>query len=346
MSVIHCISTDNRDLEYGPSRPNQAHEGSSGEDLSLESSTKGNANKEEVSDEALNPADAERGRKGSRAPEREEPFGDEEHSDVKYRTMAWWWVSFGRLRTDEPRIDYIMIAETISLGILSLPSALATIGLVPGIILIIGLGMAATYTGYVIGQFKACYPHVHNMADAGEVLLGATGREIFGIAQITFLIFIMASHVLTFAIMLNVLSNHGACTIIFAVAGMVISILFTLPRTLKNISYFSVASFISISAAVLITMFGVAIWKPGDGAVKATNNTSLYKGFLAVTNIVFAYAAGHVAFFSFISEMKTPSDYPKALVTLQFADTTLYVIAAVVIYRLSFPGSLMVILPL
>jgi amino acid permease len=53
-----------------------------------------------------------------------------------------------------------MIAETISLGILSLPSVLATVGLVPGFLLILGLGVIATYTGYVIGQFKERYPWV------------------------------------------------------------------------------------------------------------------------------------------------------------------------------------------
>jgi amino acid permease len=53
-----------------------------------------------------------------------------------------------------------MIAETISLGILSLPSVLATVGLVPGFLLIFGLGVIATYSGYVIGQFKERYPWV------------------------------------------------------------------------------------------------------------------------------------------------------------------------------------------
>lgn len=67
-----------------------------------------------------------------------------------------------------------------------------------GVILIAGLGCLATYTGFVIGQFKLRYPHVHNMADAGEVMLGAVGREIFGVAQLLFLIFIMASHILAF----------------------------------------------------------------------------------------------------------------------------------------------------
>lgn len=45
----------------------------------------------------------------------------------------------------------IMIAETISLGVLSLPSVLAEVGMVGGAILIIGLGAVATYSGYVIG---------------------------------------------------------------------------------------------------------------------------------------------------------------------------------------------------
>jgi amino acid permease len=54
----------------------------------------------------------------------------------------------------------LMVAETISLGILSLPAAIAGIGLVPGLILLIGLGLLATYTGYVIGQFKWRYPHI------------------------------------------------------------------------------------------------------------------------------------------------------------------------------------------
>ena len=43
--------------------------------------------------------------------------------------------------------------------------------------------------------------------------------------------------------------------------------------------------------------------------------------------------AGHVAFFGFISEMKTPHDYPKTMYLLQSIDTTMYLVAAVVIYR-------------
>lgn len=42
-------------------------------------------------------------------------------------------------------------------------------------------------------------------------------------------------------------------------------------------------------AAVLITMIAIGIQRPGKGEVDTTVDTNLYKGFLAVTNIVFAY---------------------------------------------------------
>ncbi|KAL8733317.1 MAG: hypothetical protein Q9166_002141 [cf. Caloplaca sp. 2 TL-2023] len=250
----------------------------------------------------------------------DDPFGDEENADIKYKTMAWW------------QAGMIMIAETISLGILSLPSVLAEIGMVGGIILILGLGVVATYTGYVLGQFKLAYPGVHNMADAGEVMLGPIGREIFGAAQMLFIVFLMGSHILTFTIMMNTITGHASCSIVFGIVGLAVSLICTLPRTLHKVSHMAIASFISIIAAVLITMIGVGIEKPGHNKVDPTVVTPFSKAFLATTNIVFAYA-GHVAFFSFISEMKEPETYMKALYLLQGSDVSMYLIAAVVTYR-------------
>ncbi|KAK2744140.1 hypothetical protein FQN57_004400 [Myotisia sp. PD_48] len=287
--------------------------------------------------------DEEKHEKTSAAPyaDRGDPFGDEKNAEVKYKTLNWW------------QCGMIMIAETVSLGILSLPSAMAALGIVPAVIIIIGLGIMATYTGYVLGQFKTAYPHVHNMADAGEVLFGRVGREILGGAQLVFLVFVMGSHVLTFAVMMNTLTENGACSIIFSVVGMVVSLILALPRTMKNVSWMSVSSFISIVAAVFVTMIGVGIEHPGR-EVEAIVKTDLYRAFLAVTNIVFAYGrptlyfhiknifgpnktnlsiAGHVAFFGFMSELRDPKDYTKALYLLQSVNTVFYTVTAVVIYR-------------
>ncbi|PYH85575.1 amino acid transporter [Aspergillus uvarum CBS 121591] len=262
-------------------------------------------------------------RKGS--PIYQDTFGDEEYAEVKYKVLSWWQCGF------------LMVAETVSLGILSLPAVVGVLGLVPAIILLLGLGLLATYTGYTIGQFRWAYPHIQNMADAGEVLFGSFGREFFGTGQLLLVVFIMASHILTFTVAMNTITEHGTCTIVFGVVGVVISFFLALPRTSANVSYLSVASFISVFSAVMIVMIAVGIQRPYKGALEVTVDTSLYKAFLAVCNIVFSFS-GHVAFFGFMSELKDPRDYPKSLCLLQGIDTVLYIVTAVVIYVFAGPN--------
>lgn len=55
-------------------------------------------------------------------------FGDEENAAIRYQTMSW------------PMVAILMIGEIVSNGMLSLPSAIAAVGLVPGVLLIIFLG--------------------------------------------------------------------------------------------------------------------------------------------------------------------------------------------------------------
>ena len=101
----------------------------------------------------------------------------------------------------------LMVAETISLGILALPAALSTLGMVAGVLLLLLLGAMASYAGLVIGQFKLAHPSIHSMADAGDILFGRVGKEVLEVGQVVFLITIMASHVVTFGIMVRVTAH-------------------------------------------------------------------------------------------------------------------------------------------
>ena len=254
-----------------------------------------------------------------------DPMTSRIEGGVEYKSMVWW------------QAGMVMVAETISLGILSLPRAMADLGIVLGLILLMVLGAMASYTGFVIGQFKMRHPHIHSFACAGEILFGKYGRWLLGWGQFAFYVFIMGSHILTFSIMMNAITDHAACTIVWMVIGTIMSLVFTLPRTLKNLSYYSVASFVSIIGAVMITMIGVSITQPGkiDGVLVVRywprEGLGFHDGFNAVSNMVFAYA-GHVAFFTFISELKDPREFPKALTFLQCSDISMYIITAVVVY--------------
>jgi hypothetical protein len=209
---------------------------------------------------------------------------------------------------------------------------MAILGLVLGVILIIGLGLLATYTGYNIGLFRERYPHIQNLGDAREILLGKFGRELFGTGLFLFCLFIMGSHILTFRIMMNTVTNHATCSILFGIIGMVISIVLSLPRMMKGMIWMSFVSFLSILTAVMITMISVGIESPSPGTIiKATTATTLYTAFQAVSNIVFAYCA-HVAFFGLIAELETQQDFKKSLFMLQGFEICLYLTVAIVVY--------------
>lgn len=196
-----------------------------------------------------------------------------------------------------------MVAETISLGILSLPAAVSHLGLGPAIAILLGMGILASYTGFVIGQFKGRFPHITSMADAGEILMGRFGKELVGGGQMLFLVFLMASHILTFTVELNVLTDHGTCSIAFGIVGMVLSCALSLPRTLEKMSWLSLVcmfdypvlfsanslpAFTSIVAAVVITMVAVGVQDSGTPP-KAVVDTNLVSGFTSAANIILSY---------------------------------------------------------
>ncbi|KAJ5935333.1 hypothetical protein N7466_004880 [Penicillium verhagenii] len=249
-----------------------------------------------------------------------EPFGNEETAEVKYRTMKWW------------HCGMLMIAENVSVGILSLPSAVATLGMGPAAVMIIFISALSWYTGYEIGQFKLRHPHIHSMGDAGELLMGRFGRELLGIGQLLLLIFLMASNILTFNILMNVLTNHGTCTLVFGVVGLIICFLGALPRTMDKVYVMSVVSFLSVFVATVVTMVAAGVESKGHIKIHATTDVSFQEGFLAVTNIIFAYLA-HVAYFGFMSETEDPRTFNKSLAMLQIIDTILYLVSALLIYR-------------
>ncbi|KAJ3545403.1 hypothetical protein NM208_g2516 [Fusarium decemcellulare] len=244
---------------------------------------------------------------------------------IDYKTLTWWQGSI------------VLIAETVSLGILSLPSVLARVGLVPGIVLILFMGALSTYSGLVLAEFLKLYPEVKNFGDAVEVVgksigMGRVFQEIFGWAQVTFQVFIMGSHLLAWTICMNTLTDSSTCTLVWAVVGLAVFWACNLPRTLKYTSYMSIASCMSITTAVLVTVGDVAAERPiGTGSIEIARELGFTGAFLSVSNIALAFSS-HSCFFSVISEFKKPEDWPKALALLQIVDITLYLLAAIVIY--------------
>ncbi|KAL8892851.1 MAG: hypothetical protein Q9215_000215 [Flavoplaca cf. flavocitrina] len=248
-------------------------------------------------------------------------FGREEDHQIQYKTLSW------------PLVAVLMIAEIVSNGMLSLPSSLAVVGLVPGLVLIIFLGMFALFTSWLLIQFKLRHPEVHNMGDAGYILAGPIGREVLAFGTIVFAVFATGGQLLAGQIALGVLSSNKLCLMLYTGIFAIPTLLFAMPRTLDRLGWLSVVSVVCIVIASVVGMIGAGLY-PSDGwqdRYSVAAETDFVTAFISITNPVFAYA-GHFMFFILISEMRRPNDAMKAAYTLQISATTFYCLFAAITY--------------
>lgn len=74
-----------------------------------------------------------------------------------------------------------MMKTQFGLGVLSIPLVLDSLGMIPGIICVCVIAAVTTWSNYVIGTFKLKHPEVYAIDDAGQLMFGRVGREVFGI---------------------------------------------------------------------------------------------------------------------------------------------------------------------
>ncbi|KAF2110913.1 transmembrane amino acid transporter protein-domain-containing protein [Lophiotrema nucula] len=238
------------------------------------------------------------------------------------------------------RLTICLIVEAIALGSLSVPSAFATVGMVAGVILCVGLGLIAIYTSYVVGQVKLRYPHVAHYADAVRLIWGRFGYELTGAMFALFLILLVGSHALTGTIaFINIANNYATCALVWGVVSAVLLLLLSLPPTFADFAWLGYIDFVSIIAAILITIIATGVQAHNaPGGLSAVNwsawpppETTFYQAFLSTTNIIFAYSFA-VCQFSFMSEMHTPADFPKSIWALGLIEMFIYTVTGALIY--------------
>lgn len=130
-----------------------------------------------------------------------------------------------------------------------LADVLETIGLIPGLLVILVIAAITTWSDYVIGTFKLNHRNVHSVADVGQLFFGPVGRECFGAIYWLYMTCIAGSGMLGISIALNSVSNHGACTVVFVVVAAIATFLFSVIQTLDKLSFLGWIGLVSIMAA-------------------------------------------------------------------------------------------------
>jgi amino acid permease len=189
-----------------------------------------------------------------------------------------------------------MIAEIVSNGMLSLPSSLAVVGIVPGLIIIVFLGVFATYTSWLLVKFKMRHPEVHNMGDAGYILFGPIGREVLAFGTVVFAVFATGGQLLAGQLALSSLSNGKLCLMLYTGIFAIPTLICSFPRTLDGLSWISIPSVLSITIAGIVGMIGAGVVPAAGRTVSVTVPSTFFEAFISITNPVFAYA-GHFMFF-------------------------------------------------
>lgn len=237
------------------------------------------------------------------------------------------------------RLTVILIVEAIALGSLSIPSAFASLGMVAGVILCVGIGLIAIYTSYVVGQVKLLYPHISHYADAGQMLMGRFGYELVGAMFALELIFLVGSHSLTGGIALGNITNNATCSIAFTAVSAVILFILAIPPSFTEVAILGYIDFVSIILAIGITIIGTGIQQTHAAGGLAASTWSAWpkegltfvEAFVALGNIVFAYSFA-VCQFSFMDEMHTPQDYVKSVWALGIIEIIIYTVTGALVY--------------
>ncbi|WZH43030.1 transmembrane amino acid transporter protein-domain-containing protein [Fusarium acuminatum] len=107
---------------------------------------------------------------------------------------------FGKITNDGPNYRNVgwvgtaglMMKTQLGLGILSIPSVFDTLGMIPGLICLCVVAAITTWSDYQVGNFKLRHREVYGIDDAGGLMFGRAGREIFGFAFGLFIILTVA----------------------------------------------------------------------------------------------------------------------------------------------------------
>ncbi|KAK5193929.1 hypothetical protein LTR92_006269 [Exophiala xenobiotica] len=253
----------------------------------------------------------------------------EDHThEIKLRTMSW------------QKAAWLLCGDQVCLAIMAQTWSLSVLGWVPGIITMVAAGILFWITSITMHKFIMKYPQIRDICDFGYYAFGKSriAYEWTGFMLLANNIMLIGFHVLTGAKILNTLSDHSQCTVVFSIIVMLMGIVMSAPRTLNHVSFMSMFSAACMALAILLFLIFAGIEDaplygyygnyPTDGPVRTyafpVPGTTWVGCMNAVLNITFLWVP-QILFPTFISEMERPQDFPKALAVLAGISAFLFI---------------------
>ncbi|KAL5118341.1 hypothetical protein ACEQ8H_003690 [Pleosporales sp. CAS-2024a] len=235
----------------------------------------------------------------------------------------------------------IFLKVIFATGVLTIPSAMYTLGAFPGAINVLGWQGLNTWCALIQGQFRNNHPGCHSIADMGQLVGGRIVKEITGILFLAAFIIVAASGMVGVSTALNALSNHSLCTNYFSIIAAIMVGTCASVRKFEKIAWITWAGFASVFIAVFIVVVGVTTRDrpaaapqtgPYDFGYHVIGHPTFAAGITAAS-VIFCSGAGTSAFLPVMSEMRNPRDYSKAVNWCMGIVTAAYLSFSLVVYR-------------
>ncbi|KAF1346979.1 putative amino acid transporter [Delphinella strobiligena] len=262
---------------------------------------------------------------------------NEDHGhEIKLRTMSW------------QKAAWLLAGDQVCLAIMAQSWSLSVLGWVPGIITMVVSGILFWITSITMHKFIMKHPQIKDICDFGYYAFGKS-KLAYGFTGFMLLannILLIGFHVLTGAKVLNTLSDHSQCTVVFSIIVMITGIVMSIPRTLRHVSFMSMFSAACMGIAILLflifsgiedaPLYGYNGDYPTNGKVKTyafpLPGTTWVACMNAVLNITFLWVP-QILFPTFIAEMERPQDFPKALAVLAGISAFLFIVPPAIGFR-------------
>ena len=260
---------------------------------------------------------------------------DAEH-EISYRTMSW------------QKAAWLLCGEQVCLAIMAQSWSLSVLGWGAGLATMFGSAILFYFTSLTMHRFIMKYPQIKDFCDFAYYACGKSriAYECVGVMLLLNNVMLIGFHIFTGAKVLNTLSDHSQCTVVFQIIVTLMGIVLSIPRTLKHVSFMSMFSASAMAIAILLFMIFAGIedhpgygyhhsW-PKDGYHVYTlaapqSGITWVNAMNAVLNITFLWVP-QLLFPTFISEMERPQDFPKALTVLAAVSGFLFIVPPAVGY--------------
>eukprot|EP00041_Stephanoeca_diplocostata_P011637 m.192974 g.192974 ORF g.192974 m.192974 type:complete len:466 (-) comp18612_c0_seq17:339-1736(-) len=235
---------------------------------------------------------------------------------------------------------FMIVSIILGLGVLGIPWALSTLGWCLGFFLLFTSAGGSIYSGFLIARVtkaaaKVLRIHPQKYKDLGFAAYGVAGSRTVRTAQYAFLGGAIVAVQMTASKSLRQVVGalgHDLCLVdcnaIIAVAMLPVMQL----QTLSDVTWVALLGVITIIIPLGIYMSQLPRQKSSGNTYHVPAESSMIDVASAATTMFFAYQ-GQTIFPEIISEMKTPSEFPAAVVGGTALMTLAYVIVGTMGYN-------------